>query len=898
MLYILAISFSLITLIGLVLWYAGVLTTIWEVLITALGISLNWVFDPKLSVGYIVESLSYRDFWGESEIIETKTHVFAGMELIPIPSDGNDDSDWNMLFRQLNALFTSLPTDTIIHFDNLIGPDDLGARAILKRLEKATEDENLKLIAKSRAYHLTQLIREGKIRNTIVYCFIGRPLKNNPFKPTLKGLFSPDDFIEREYVPLKSTSDEVLRIRSTFLNGYRGLGGEGRLLSTQEVFNSIFRKLNPHLRNSLKPRSVGNLAIENFYEMGKIKIPACEFFADSPREALGLADMEFFKEYFSIEGIPHLVLTMNTLPSESTIGLIEKLTRTSPFTFPINFSVTMQIEDQVKWEKQLSTIHKYLDEDLRHGTDASSRLQKELKINDIEDFRTRIRVANDKICMFGFNLIFSAPTLEELRRRRDAILTFMAGMEGLQLAYEKHLPLNQFLQTLPCEDVKKDIHRKPFLVRAAIGLTPVTGGNPGVDLDETTSIFTRADGGIFRWNPQSRKFASGMGIIVGRTGVGKSGLLNWHRTDALLEGRRAVSIDFDISGESLAHLKNGRVIDFRHGGVGLFDIRPKKGEDIGEDQLDENGIPKARYQEICVLIEKLCLSPSVAMTADLTPRESTFIREKVYQTYQNFRNRIPKMDDFLENFEKCRAEEYDMAQKLIQNLQKFTMNGFLGDLLNTEEEAISPDCPYTIFDFRLVQDDPQLRFVATLMVKMYMMRFLALDKNIKKYFDVDEVKVIAKDPLMADEFSQMFATARKRNCYCLAASQSPNHFLVPGLRDLRENTEVFWILPIADAKSAQEAFKLTDGATQLVETVSRDGVGSNYRDIVLVSPQGTAHLRHRMNPLDSRLFAQRGKAIHTQVDTLAFISDVQRKPNKPGERPVLRKEMIKALNLS
>lgn len=865
---------------------------------TATGLGLNWVFDPKLSVGYIVDSLSYRDFWGKSEVIETKSHVFAGVELVPIPSDGKDGFEWNILFNQLNALFTTLPADTVIHFDNLIGPDDLGARAVLNRLEKATEDENLKLIAKARAYHLTQLIRQGKIRNTIVYCFIGRPLKNNPFKVTLKGLFQPEEFIEREYVPLKSTCDEVLRIRSTFLNGYAGLGGSGRLLSTQEVFTNIFNKLNPHLRRTLKAKNIGDLAVEDFYEQGKIKVPACEMFADSPREALGLADMEFFKEYFSIEGIPHLVLTMNTLPSSSFLGLIEKLTRTSNFTFPINFSVTMQIEDQDKWEKQLSTIHKYLDEDLRYGTDASSRLQKELKINDIEDFRTRLRMANDKICMFGFNLIFSAPNLEELRRRRDAILTFMAGMEGLQLAYEKHLPLNQFLQTLPCEDVKKDIHRKPFLVRAAIGLTPVTGGNPGVDLDETTSIFTRADGGIFRWNPQSRKLASGMGIVVGRTGVGKSVLLNCHRTDALLEGRRLVTVDFDVSGESLADLKGGRVINFRNGGVGLFDIRPKPGEDLGEDQLDENGIPKARYEQICVLIEKFSLPPSVAMTGDLSPSESTFIREKVYQTYQNFRNRIPKMDDFLETFEKCRAEDHDMAQRIIHNLQKFTMQGFLGDLLNTEEEALSPDCPYTIFDFRLVKDDPQLRFVATLMVKMYMMRFLSMGKDIKKYFDVDEVKVIAKDPLMADEFSEIFATARKRNCYCLAASQSPHHFLVPGLRDLRENTEVFWILPIADAKGAQEAFKLTDGATELVETVSREGVGPQHRDIVLVSPQGTAHLRHRMNPLDIRLFAQRGKSLYPQVETLSFISDVQKKPGKPNERPVLRKEMIKALKLN
>ena len=54
---------------------------------------------------------------------------------------------------------------------------------------------------------------------------------------------------------------------------------------------------------------------------------------------------------------------------------------------------------------------------------------------------------------------------------------------------------------------------------------------------ETPSIFNRADGGIFRWNPQSKDFPSGMSLIVGRPGTGKCLLLNRLRTDALLEGR-------------------------------------------------------------------------------------------------------------------------------------------------------------------------------------------------------------------------------------------------------------------------------------------------------------------------------------------------------------------------
>lgn len=890
--YIYGSAIAAFLVIGFLLWYAGVLTTAWEIVMTATGLGLNWVWNPRLAVGFVVDQLSYRDFWVEDGVIETKTHLYAALELVPIPSDGFDNFDWNNLYRQLNVLFTNLPADTVVHFDNSICADDLGALDILKKLKNSTDDENLKLITDARAFYLTQMIKHGDLKNTTVYCVIGRKMKSNPFKVSLKGLLYPDEFLEREYVPFKSLTEEVLRIRSTFLNTYRGFGGEGRFVSPQEMFERIYRKMNPNAPAELKPREFYTPAIEKYYELQERSVSAADYFADSPRESLGLSEIEFGKEYFEIDGIPHLCLSLNTLPASSTIGLIERFTRAASFRFPINFAVTIQIEDQASWEKQLTTIYKYLDDDLRAGTDAATRLQKQLKIDDIEDFRLRLRRENDKICLFGFNLMFSADSPEELRRRRDAILTFIPELEGLQLSYERHLPLGQVLQMFPCEDVSKDSHRKPFLVRAALGLTPLTGGNPGVDFSETTSIFNRADGGIFRWNPQSKTFASGMSLVVGRSGAGKSVLLNRLRTDALIEGRHLVSIDFDISGESLVHLQNGKIIDFRNGGIGFFDIRPKPGEDIGEDQLDENGIPKARYQEVCVLIEKLCLPPSSAMTEDLPPAKSTFIREKVYQTYQTFRNRIPTMTDFLNNFEKCRSEEKEMAHEIIQNLLKFTMSGFLGDLLNTEEEAVKPTGQYTVFDLRLVQDDPQLRFVAALMVKMYINRFLSMNKNVKKYLDVDEVQVIAQDPLMAALFSMIFATARKRGCYCVAASQSPHHFMSPQLRDLRENAEVFWILPIKDARAAQEAFKLSDGVTELVDVVSRDGIGINYRDIVLVYPGGTVRLRHKMNPLDNRLLAQRGKSLFPEKETLEYIADVQDK-----NPVVLTPEMMRALKL-
>lgn len=901
------IALITISLVSAIIWYSGTGSTVIELAFNFVGKGLSWIFHPQLAVGNIVERLSFRGFWQSDEVIETKTHIFTAFELIPVVTDGFDNGEWNHLHSQLNTLLTNLPVGTVFQTDAFVDDHDLGAAGVLERIKSQQSDPNLELISDARIFHLKELKKNGLLKNTRVFCFLGRPIKVVKFKFSFRDLLSPRHFLSHEYLSFKSTLDETLRLRNQFFKTYESISGNPyavRKVLPQEVFGLIFEKLNPVIKEKLEPRNYPKNLIPRraaeYYQAQEPdaaallrKISPSEFFADSPRETLSLSDFEFLSpEYFKIDGRYFTVLSLNTLPSASELGMIERLTRVSSFGYPVNFTTSVTIEDQTKWEKHFTTIYRYLDEDLKTGTDTATQLQKKLQIEDIEDFRTRLRVANDKICLFGFNLIISADTEEEILTRKNEVLNFIAEIDGFQLAYEKHLPLPQFLQLLPCENNEHDAHRKPFLVRAALGLMPFTGGNRGVPTEEATSVFTRADNGTFAWNPQSKQFASGMAGVIGKAGAGKSVFLNRLRTDAANEQRKIVSVDFDVSSEGLVHLFGGKIINFRNGGVGFFDIRPKPGEDIGEDRLDENGIPKGRYEEICFLLEKLCLPPNSAMTDDLTPAESSFLKEKIYQTYQNVRNRIPIMDDFLLSFENCRVSERPISQNLIDRLRKFAGAGFLGELLNREEEALQPDNSYTVFDFRFVQDNPQLALVATLMVKMFMRRFLAQEKNIKKYFDVDEVRVIAENPLLAALFSLIYSTARKRNCYCVAATQSPRHFLAENLRDLRDNMEVFWVLPVNDPELAQKAFKLSHGQRKLVEYISREGIGLNHRDLALFYPQGAAHLRFRLNPLDNRLLAQRGRQLLSEEETLDFIARVQQ-----VETPSLTPAMVKALKL-
>jgi len=865
------IVYIVLALFVVILFLTGILHKLLFYFVILGSAVIEKVLDPKLGCGKIVDELCYRHFWTADNVIETDNYLYCVIELIPISSDGFSVSDWNSLYNQLNALLFTLPEETVIQFDCYVTSVIDGTLERLKEHAKAQKNQDFRLILEARRKYLEVLAENGFIKNTRVFMAIGRPIKNEDILEQvsfLRKLF-PKRFVKRSLLKLKMTKNEILRIRDNFMVSYTGLGGICRIVSAQEAFELIFEKLNPDVPEApLLPYLSMEEPTENIYF--------------NPAEALALSDLEFKNDLVYINQKPYCSLTIKNLPAWSTLGLIERLTRVAPTNFDFSFKVSLKIENQQTWEKHFSNLQRQMEMDLAAGNDASTRLQKQMKIRDIQDFKVRIRETNDLICKFGFNVLFTASNTEELKKRKEILLTAFSEMEGTTLKTEKNLPFDQFVQNLLCEDIERSPNLKPFLLRAAIGFIPFTGGNLGFWDEDYHSVFNRADNGIFFFHPQSKKFASGMSLIVGKTGSGKSVLLNRLRTDAMIEGRRLVSIDFDMSGESLVELVDGKIINFRNGGIGFFDIRPKPDEVLIDDSLDNNGIPKGRFEEVCNLIEQLCMPANLVNEATLKPAYTRFIRQKVYEVYQIYRNKIPTIMDFIRHFEVYKPSEKQIAHELIANLEKFVSSGFLADLLNTEEPAMEPrHVPYLLFDLKHVQNDPQMRMVSSFMVKMYVNRFLNTEGM--KYLDVDEVQVISSDKTMSQLFNTIFATARKRKCYCVAASQSPAHFLNDALKDLRENAEVFWILPIKDYSTATEAFRLSEGQIRLVDYVSREGIGQDYRDIVLVYPGGTAHLRFRLNPLEYRLLAQRGREMFPFKSTLKFINQVSNN-YKPSDR--------------
>ncbi len=473
--------------------------------------------------------------------------------------------------------------------------------------------------------------------------------------------------------------------------------------------------------------------------------------------------------------------------------------------------------------------------------------------------------------LVGLTVKFYAPEVSTLMRRRDSMLTVMRSLRGLEGVYEHHVPLDQWVSSLVC-GAGKDVRKKPCLTRHAASLMSFTGGPVGMPFKDAIDIFTRPDGGLFYWNPRAEIMNSGMSLLCGESGSGKSGGLNRQRSTLLMAGYRGVTIDFGGSSFRLCRAVGGDYLDITDArkvkGLGLFSIRPQPGEEFSADELSPEGLPLDRLGNVQLMLEILCLDPTKPKESALPPEMVDVLNRAVAQTYERLVTETPVIDDFIRTLELAGNKDIDLAKVLAARLRIFATQGALGRFLNDRSTALPIDRLYTVFDFRGALDDPRMMLIAALAVNAYLNRFIRHQRQIPKFVDIDELQQIKDSPLMRKIIDRIFRTVRKLNGLCSAASQSPDDFETAEMRGIAASCEVKWLFRTNQIKKAAEVFELNQGAQYELEEL-RTTTTAGFRDVVLIWPGGgCARLRLKMGKLDQRILLGAGREPAAQEDAL------------------------------
>lgn len=851
-----------------------------------IGRGANWLMDPDSSVASLSQTIPYRDFY--DEVFETRDNVlWSGLVLRPISTDGFSNRDWNNLSASLNRCLTTLPDGTLLQIITRVENSADSGIAVMEDLAARCEVPSMRQVAASRARHLELRAKSGGVRVSRVYAFVGRKMRPRMEKVSPKSIISSKEFEDLERHAFESLANEVLRCRDTFATTFISAGGQARYAGAYTAFAIAYDKLNPKRALTTPPPAFVPASLEARVppdEMGDadeaVMREYSDLFGDSKRETLCFTPVDVDGDHFRFGDLRVMTVSLQRMPVKVFAGLMELFTRVAGLDFSYEVNTTFEVGNQQEWDGKLESTQRKLRVALRRS--ANPDQVEELKESEVYDLRRQIRTGDEKLGLLGMNITFSAPNKDEMERRGVRVTDALRTLEGMEGVADPHMPFNQFLATLPggqwhgTQRQSLDKRRKPCLSSDAISLAAVTGGSWGTGPDDCIEVLERADGGLFYWNPYGKGFNSGMALICGGSGSGKSVFLNRLRTAMMIAGRRGVTLDFGGSSYRICRSVGGNYIDINDpssaSGIGLFAIWPREDEVFSPEELTEEGIPIDRLADVSAMLEMLCLDPQKPQETALEPRLASFLYEKVHETYGGLVDETPTIDNFIDALAMSRGVDRDKGDELASRLRIYASNGALGRFLNDQSEPLSVDSPYTVFDFSTAVDDKRLMLVAAMGVSRYANRLLRTNRQIGKFFDVDEFKVVSQNPLLCKIIDRSMRTARKLNCVCAVASQDPEDFMEDSARGIRSNCEVRWLFSMPNVPLAAQAFDLTPGVARLVARLSSN-ISTEYKDCVVTFPgNGVAHLRLRNSVLDKRLLMGAGRELATLEDAVRDIA--------------------------
>ncbi|MFY9226384.1 MAG: hypothetical protein WAQ98_27150, partial [Blastocatellia bacterium] len=417
--------------------------------------------------------------------------------------------------------------------------------------------------------------------------------------------------------------------------------------------------------------------------------------------------------------------------------------------------------------------------------------------------------------------------------------------------------------------------------RDAVALTPFTGLGSGVPAQEAIHVFETTEGRPFYWKSKAKYFNSGMYLIIGQPGSGKSSLYNLIRSINHLDGRRIVILDFGGSATRFCLAVGGTYIDItdvnKVSGLGLFNIRPLADEEYAENELTDDGLPLDKLEALEKMMELLCLDPK---EESLGAVKVAVLRRYIRETYANLVDEIPVIDDFIFALENAHPDDREVAKELAARLSIYDKSSSLSRFLNDQSDPIPVDNPCIVFDFRGAIDDERLMLIATMAVNNFINRYLRVNSKfraVEKEIQVDEFKVISNYRPILKMVDLMFTTGRKSNAIVSAASQSAADFddEIASER-IKEQSEVFFVFPGSSPDSVAEKLSLSEGEKRQYSRLQSGG--SDYKECLILYPtpgirRGCNSLRLDLSTLDKRLMLGAGQEKATLEEALADIEE-------------------------
>lgn len=472
--------------------------------------------------------------------------------------------------------------------------------------------------------------------------------------------------------------------------------------------------------------------------------------------------------------------------------------------------------------------------------------------------------------------------------RHERIVKSIYRAAGWDLLDERFLQIQGLLAALPLtlpdglgDDMRRFKRFRTHLSSTVANMAPIQGEYLGGT--HPHCLFVGRRGQPFFWSPFENKAGNHNVGIIGKSGSGKSVLLQ--ELCAALVGAKAkvVVIDDGRSFQNSAILQGGEVVEFTiASGVGLNPfamIDP----DLADAQED--------YMLDCMAMLKAIIGQMARHLGALSDTERGLIDAAVNRVWKTKRNDAG-IDDVAEALA---ARDEFAARDLALSLQPYMRDGTFGRFFSGKA-TFSFSSDFTVFEMSDLSGREELRSVVlTAVMFMTQQMMIRVPRSIPKMLLIDEAWQLLRGGSMSDFVETYARTCRKYGGSLVTATQSINdYFKSAGAQAALENSDWMLVLQqkaetVSDlAKSGR--LEMDEMTKRLIHSLTRNG--TEYSEVFIKGPDTQAVGRLVLDPFSAKAFSSSpqdfqailqmqaaGLSVAEAVERLAFPERFQEQPH-------------------
>ena len=422
---------------------------------------------------------------------------------------------------------------------------------------------------------------------------------------------------------------------------------------------------------------------------------------------------------------------------------------------------------------------------------------------------------------------------------------------GWDLADERFLQIQGLLAAMPltlADGLGADMERlkrfKTVLSTTAANIAPMQGEYLGGPVPHL--LFVGRRGQPFFWSPFENEAGNHNVAICGKSGSGKSVLLQEMCAALRGAGAQVVVIDDGRSFEHSVKLQGGRFVEFTF--AAGFCLNPFSMIDAARAAEDED------YRLDCFAMIKAIVGQMARHSEKLSDTERGLIDRAVNTvwTEHGARGSVTAFGQALA------ALESETAKDLATALGPFMAGGTYGAFFEGQA-SLDLDADFTVFEMSDLATREELRSVVlSAIMFMTSQAMTRSPRQVRKLLLIDEAWSMLKGGSMG-EFVETYArTCRKYGGALATATQSLNdYYKSDGATAALENSDWMLILQqkgetIADFK-ASKRLDMDDRTETLIRSLKRSG--SDYSEVFIKGPETEAIGRLVLDDYSATLFS-------------------------------------------